>query len=89
LRIISQETFNRTGLRSPGLIMSDFLTRIVEEQVLLKEKYLKLWNFLGSEQYEKLDSYNKNLLQIQYSAMETYLKVLDMRIEHLSPKEEI
>jgi hypothetical protein len=69
--------------------MSDFLTRIIEEQILLKEKYLKLWNYLGSEQYQNLDFYNKNLLQIQYSAMETYLKVLDMRIEHLSPKEEI
>lgn len=69
--------------------MSDFLTRIIEEKILLNEKYLKLWNYLGSEEYQKLDSYNKNLLQIQYSAMETYLKALDARIELLSLKETI
>lgn len=68
--------------------MSDLLKKLIEERSQLQEKYLKLWNFLGSENYENLSYYEKDLLKIQYSAMETYLKCLDSRVYCVSRNED-
>ena len=67
--------------------MSDLLKRLIEERSQLQEKILKLFNFLGSESYENLSYYEKDLLQIQYSAMETYSKCLDSRVYCVSRNE--
>ena len=63
--------------------MSDFKTRLVEEQAQLEEKLNKLDAFLMSEKVKDVDDVQKALLQAQATAMNTYLQCLKERIERL------
>ena len=63
--------------------MSDFKTRLVEEQAQLEEKLDKLDAFLMSENSSKIEDVQKALLQVQATAMNTYLQCLKERIERL------
>ena len=63
--------------------MSDFKTRLVEEQAQLEEKLNKLDAFLMSEKVNSVDDVQKALLQVQATAMNTYLQCLKERIERL------
>jgi hypothetical protein len=63
--------------------MSDFKTRLVEEQVQLEEKLNKLDAFLLSEKVKEIADVQKALLQVQATAMNTYLQCLKERIERL------
>lgn len=50
------------------------------EQKQLKDKLLKLIDFINSEEYYTLDSNEKSLLMTQRAGMETYLSALTKRI---------
>lgn len=63
--------------------MNDFKTRLIEEQTQLEEKLNKLDAFLVSEKVNSIDDVQKALLQVQATAMNTYLQCLKERIERL------
>ena len=63
--------------------MSDFKTRLETEKVELEEKLDKLDAFLVSEKVKDIDDVQKALLQVQATAMNTYLQCLKERIELL------
>lgn len=63
--------------------MSDFKTRLVEEQAQLEEKLNKLDDFLMSEKVNNINDTQKALLQVQALAMNTYNQCLKERIERL------
>jgi hypothetical protein len=63
--------------------MNDFKTRLVEEKAQLEEKMNKLDAFLMSEKVKDVDDVQKALLQVQATAMNTYLTCLKMRIDRL------
>ncbi len=63
--------------------MSDFKTRLIEEKAQLEEKLDKLDAFLVSEKVKEIDDVQKALLQVQATAMNTYLQCLKARIERL------
>lgn len=63
--------------------MSDFKTRLVEEQAQLEEKLNKLNEFNQSEKANVIDPLQKSLLIIQAGAMYTYNEVLKARLERL------
>jgi hypothetical protein len=63
--------------------MSDFKTRLVDEQVQLAEKLDKLDAFIVSESFQKIDDVQKALLQVQATAMNTYLQCLKERNQRL------
>lgn len=63
--------------------MSDFKTRLIDEQAQLEEKLNKLNAFLLSEKVKEIDDVQKALLQVQETAMNTYLTCLKMRIDRL------
>lgn len=63
--------------------MSDFKDRLIEEQVLLEEKLLKLNDFNASEKSNAIDPTQKSLLLIQAGAMFTYNEILKARLERL------
>lgn len=64
--------------------MSDFKTRLAEERAELEEKLNKLDAFLMMSVKEgEIDDVQKALLQVQATAMNTYLQCLKERIERL------
>ena len=63
--------------------MSDFKTRLIEEQAQLEEKLTKLNDFNASEKADEIDPVQKSLLIIQAGAMYTYNEILKARIEKL------
>ena len=63
--------------------MSDFKSRLETEKVELEEKLNKLDAFLVSEKLKSVDDVQKALLQVQATAMNTYLQCLKERIERL------
>jgi hypothetical protein len=63
--------------------MSDFKTRLVDEQAQLEEKLDKLDDFLMSDKVKGIDDVQKALLHVQATAMNTYLQCLKERIERL------
>ena len=63
--------------------MSDFKTRLEAEKVELEEKLDKLDAFLVSEKVKDVNDVQKALLQVQATAMNTYLQCLKERIERL------
>ena len=63
--------------------MSDFKTRLETEKVELEAKLNKLDAFLVSEKVEEIDDVQKALLQVQATAMNTYLQCLKERNERL------
>ena len=63
--------------------MSDFKTRLVEEQAQLEEKLNKLNDFIQSEKVKEIDPVQKDLLLVQAGAMYTYNECLKARISRL------
>lgn len=63
--------------------MSTFKERLIEEQIQLEEKLLKLNDFNQSEKANEIDKVQKDLLLIQASAMYTYNECLKARLERL------
>ena len=63
--------------------MSDFKTRLVEEQALLEEKLNKLNDFNKSEKVNEIDPVQKDLLLVQAGAMYTYNECLKARLARL------
>ena len=63
--------------------MSDFKTRLVEEQAQLEEKLNKLNDFNQSEKVNEIDTVQKDLLLVQAGAMYTYNECLKARLARL------
>ena len=63
--------------------MSDFKTRLVEEQAQLEEKLNKLNDFNQSEKVKEIDQVQKGLLLVQAGAMYIYNECLKARISRL------
>lgn len=63
--------------------MSDFKTRLVEEQVQLEDKLSKLKSFIESDKFESIDNAQRALLKVQANAMSTYNQCLKERLERL------
>lgn len=63
--------------------MSDFKSRLVEEQEQLEERLNKLNEFNQSEKVNDIDPVQKSLLIIQAGAMYTYLECLNERLARL------
>lgn len=64
--------------------MADFKERLQEEKAQLEERLNKLDTFLQSEKVKEIDDVQKALLQVQATAMNTYLQCLLERIERLN-----
>jgi len=60
--------------------MKDWKVRLLVEQKELKEKFVKLVEFINGEEYYKLSDNTRLLLKDQKIAMELYLNVLNMRV---------
>ena len=60
--------------------MEDWKERLIIEQKELKEKLIKLTEFVNSEKYYELSPNNRQVLKNQKLAMELYLSVLNMRV---------
>ena len=60
------------------------LEKLKIEQVELKEKLLRLVDFMHSEEYSTLDATEKGLLASQRAGMEVYLNALTQRIYGLN-----
>lgn len=63
--------------------MSDFKTRLIDEQIELEEKLNKLNDFNQSEKVNDIDPVQKDLLLVQAGAMYTYNECLKARISRL------
>ena len=63
--------------------MSDFKTRLIEEQSQLEEKLNKLNDFNQSEKVKDIEPVQKDLLLVQAGAMYTYNECLKARITRL------
>ena len=59
------------------------LERMIVEKTELQEKVQKLLDFVNTSIYQELDETTKGLLAIQGRAMQTYLEVLQLRINLL------
>ena len=71
------------GWRLILIKMSDFKTRLVEEQAQLEEKLNKLNDFNQSEKVNEIDPVQKDLLLVQAGAMYTYNECLKARLARL------
>lgn len=63
--------------------MSNFKERLIDEQAQLEEKLNKLNAFLMSDKVEAIDDVQKELLQVQAIAMNTYNQCLKERLKRL------
>jgi hypothetical protein len=63
--------------------MSDFKDRLQAEKEQLDDRLQKLNGFIGTENFNKIKKDQQTLLNIQSSAMETYLKCLNERLVRL------
>lgn len=59
------------------------IERMIVEKVELQDKIQKLLDFINTPIYQELDETIKGLLAIQGRAMQTYLEVLQLRINLL------
>lgn len=59
--------------------MKELLFKLRKERLELTGKMRKLEEFRGTEEWNKLTVYHKELLDIQLNAMKTYLEVLVAR----------
>ncbi len=63
--------------------MSDFKSRLLDEELELKNKTEKLDAFMQSENFKGIKEFQQTMLTIQLSAMTTYLQCLNARIKKL------
>lgn len=61
-------------------VADNWQARLVDEKNELKEKLMKLIDFINSEKFYELSPNNKKVLQNQKIAMEFYLSILNMRV---------
>ncbi len=59
--------------------MEDFRTRLENEELELKSKIEKLYDFIQSDEFNSIDEFQKPLLHIQLTSMRTYYKCLTVR----------
>lgn len=64
--------------------MSDFKTRLTQEQSELSERVENLEAFLQTSKSDEIDPIQRTLLDIQLPAMKTYLTILNERSRLLS-----
>ena len=57
-----------------------FIVRMEEEQAELKDKLVKLNNFIGKEKFNALDDYQRSRLIRQREAMAVYFETLTARL---------
>lgn len=60
--------------------MPDYINRMHDEFDDLKNKFIKLQDFIKTNEYKQLDLCKQNYLKLQYTFMEGYLSVLSHRI---------
>lgn len=60
--------------------MSDYISRMEEEQYELQQRMAKLATFMVSKDFMNLYEHQKELLNIQFDAMRTYETCLTARI---------
>ena len=60
----------------------EYITRLQDEIAQLCDRLDKLAKFETTEQFKKLNSYQKDLLVAQYGAMLAYRNVLNIRISY-------
>lgn len=65
--------------------MSDFFSRLLDEQKELQEKYNKLYYFVFSDNLKSVSEKQQGLLKEQLAHMNAYNNVLLERLEDLSP----
>jgi len=63
--------------------MSDFKTRLAEEESQLQEKIEKLYDFTQSDKIDTVGDFQKTMLLIQLDAMRTYWRCLTARVNAL------
>ena len=86
---ISQEELNKIEkIFWSNNKMEGFKQRLVKEREELKERTVKLHDFLFSQSFMDLDVQQKTLLRDQYRIMMQYLNVLKLRIDITLTKEE-
>lgn len=66
--------------------MSDFKSRLIQEESELNDNIEKLDSFIQSENFNKIDAIQMSLLEIQLSTMKTYSKILNERIVYLNAR---
>lgn len=64
-------------------MQNNYITRLIEEHEALTEKLQKLRQFLETDEYESLDSIDRDLLSAQASLMEQYVTILGARLERI------
>ncbi len=72
-----------SGFIKLDMNMSDFKSRLIEEQAQLEERLNKLNDFNQSEKVNGIDPVQKSLLFVQAGAMYTYNECLKARLERL------
>lgn len=60
--------------------MPDYINRMHDEFDELKDKFIKLSNFIKTDEYKQLELLGQNYIKLQYTFMEGYLSVLSHRI---------
>lgn len=60
--------------------MPDYINRMHDEFDDLKDKFVKLQEFIKTNEYKQLDLCRQNYLKLQYTFMEGYLSVLAHRV---------
>jgi hypothetical protein len=62
----------------------DFKQRLMDEKQQLDERTGKLGSFIDTEAFQKIDPRQQELLRCQYSVMQSYVDILERRIELLA-----
>jgi hypothetical protein len=60
--------------------MEDYKERLIKERDELKERFIKLVEFINSDKFYELSPNNKQVLKNQKIVMELYLSVLNIRV---------
>ena len=63
--------------------MSDYRTRVIEENVQLKERIAKLSDFILSPEFTVLSPHHQGLLRVQHHHMTAYQDILKQRIQDI------
>lgn len=58
--------------------------KLVKEHKSMIKKHTALYKFIKSKEFDELDLKNKTLLIKQLNAMNTYIKVLQARIDYIN-----
>lgn len=66
--------------------INEIITKLEKEKYELNSKIMKLGKFRATEEWNKLSIHHKCLLDIQLSAMRTYLETLMSRLVDLRSK---